>query len=122
LYELVIDWRLLKTTYAHRFYVFRWGNDDWYKCNVPYEWVAAGKLHVWDVLMMSDGMYVTIDSIEHYPYHGQLYNIWVENVHNYYVDKWYLVHNAKADRDDEVDWGKPLNPFEDATEIEVERH
>lgn len=94
LYELVIDWRLLKTTYAHRFYVVKWDRDDEYQCSIPYEWVAAGKLNVWDVLMMSDGTYVTIDSINHYPYHWDLYNLWVENVNNYYVDEWYLVHNS----------------------------
>ena len=85
---------MLKTTYAHRFYVVKWDRDDEYQCSIPYEWVAAGKLNVWDVLMMSDGTYVTIDSINHYPYHWDLYNLWVENVNNYYVDEWYLVHNS----------------------------
>lgn len=94
LYELVINWRLLKTTKAHRFYVVKWERNDWYQCSIPYEWVAAGKLNVWNVLMMNDGTYVTIDSIEHYPYHWDLYNLWVENVNNYYVDEWYLVHNS----------------------------
>lgn len=93
LYELVIDGNLLKVTYLHGFYVVD-REDDWYSCNLYYRWKFTKDLKVWDTLMMSDGKYVTIDSISHYPNYSTVYNLEVENLHNYYVWEWYLVHNG----------------------------
>ena len=94
LYELTINGNLLKVTEAHRFYVVM-DEDNWYQC--PYNWVPAKKLKVWDVLLMKDGSYVTIDEINHYSNLATVYNLLVENNHNYYVDEWYLVHNLMWD-------------------------
>ena len=94
LYELTIDGNVLEVTAAHRFYVV----DDGYQCIE--DWISASKLKVWYKLMMKDGQYVTIDEITHHSHFGTVYNLNVENVHNYYVDEGYLVHNEKEERTD----------------------
>ena len=96
-YEFVVNGDVLKATYKHRFYVVMW-EDDEYQC-VRDEWVAAANLKVWDTLMMSDGRHVKIESINHYTQHWTFYNLWVENVNNYYVYGWYLVHNSQREDD-----------------------
>ena len=61
--------------------------------------------------MMSDGRYVTIENITHHHNYWTVYNLEVENVHNYFVAEWYLVHNGAknlADKklvvDDDIWW------------------
>ena len=88
LYELTINWNILKVTNVHPFYVVReW--IDWY------QWIEAQYLKVWDKLLMQDGEYEEIEWITHYPYKWTVYNLEVANTHDYYVDKWYLVHNKQ---------------------------
>ena len=94
MYELTINWDILKVTYTHRFYVVLPSEDD-YKCSVSYDWVAAKDLAVWDLLFMKDWSYAIINNIDHYPNVETVYNLSVNNNHNYFVDKGYLVHNAK---------------------------
>ena len=115
LYELVIEGNLLKTTHAHRFYVVKW-EDDEYQC-VRDEWVAASRLNVWDTLLMNDGRHVKVDSIKHYPYRTTYYNLWVENVNNYYVGEWYLVHNSQRELDLAIEAERPK--IDDDTRMQI---
>ena len=94
MYELTINWDILKVTYTHRFYVVLPSEDD-YECSVSYDWVAAKDLNVWDLLFMKDWSYAIISNINHYPNVETVYNLSVNNNHNYFVDKGYLVHNSK---------------------------
>ena len=94
MYELTINWNILKVTNAHRFYVVYMEDED-YKCNITYDWVVASDLKVWDNLFMDKQKYGIIENIKHYPNKETVYNMSVDNNHNYFVDEWYLVHNAK---------------------------
>ena len=98
MYELTIDGDILKVTYAHRFYVVVYEDkEDGLQCGISYKWIAAQDLKVWDLLFMNNGKYAEIDAISHYPNVETVYNLSVANNHNYFVDKWYLVHNRKID-------------------------
>ena len=105
LYELTIDWNLLKVTSVHPFFVI---NDDYsdYQCNKPFKIKYARNLKIWDKLLMSDGKYATIENIKHHHNFSTVYNLEVENVHNYFVWKWYLVHNGNGP----VEFQKSLSP------------
>ena len=92
LYELLLDWHVLKVTAPHRFYVL--GNVLKWNCANP-EWIPAKYLKVWDILLHADWNTVEIDWITSYPFVWTVYNFEVEDNHNYYVDDWYLVHNIK---------------------------
>ena len=109
MYELTINWNVLKVTEAHRFYItrnwFEWENEN--QCTTPYRWIEARDLQVWDQILMKDGSLATIENIVHHPNYWTVYNLWVENVHNYFVDEWYLVHNAaknKEIRGEDEEW------------------
>ena len=97
MYELVIDWNVLKVTAAHRFYAAKFVIT-WYQSSITYSWVAAKDLKVWDRLFMKDGKYGLVQQISHYAIHGTVYNLSVENNHTYFVEEWYLVHNVKPDQ------------------------
>ena len=101
LYEFTINWNVLKVTEAHRFYItrnwFEWENEN--QCTTSYRWVEARDLQVWDQILMKDRSLATIENIVHHPNYWTVYNLWVENVHNYFVDEWYLVHNAAKDKE-----------------------
>lgn len=103
MYELTIDWNVLKVTMDHRFYVVIPSEDD-YQCTLSYDWIAAKDLEVWDLLFMQDWSYSKIDNIIYYDNIETVYNLSVENNHNYFVDKGYLVHNAKTIDKLCVDW------------------
>ena len=82
LYELSINWwDILKVTSVHPFYVVR----NWFE---GYQWIEAQNLKIWDMILLKNGRYEPVDKITHYPYIWDVYNLEVENTHNYYVGKW----------------------------------
>jgi hypothetical protein len=87
MYELTINWEVLKVTNVHPFYVRKSASSK------AYSWVEAQDLKVWDILLMVDGSLVTIEKINHYSNQETVYNLEVEGNHDYFVDRWYLVHN-----------------------------
>ena len=87
MYELTINGNVLRVTDVHPFYVKK---SDSIK---DYAWVEAQNLKVWDILLMSDGRLVKIENINHYSNKETVYNLEVDGNHDYFVDKWYLVHN-----------------------------
>ena len=89
MYELTINWKVLNVTDAHRFYVRE------SLTSKNYNWIEAKNLKVGDILLMSDGKLVKIEKINHYNNKETVYNLTVENNHNYFVAEWYLVHNSK---------------------------
>ena len=105
LYELSINWDLLKATSSHPFYVL-WNINDNKSTNLVLK--LANELVIWDILLMSDWRTVSIDWISHYPYSGTVHNIEVEDNHNYYVGEWYLVHNKVAPAE-LYEW---INPYD----------
>jgi intein/homing endonuclease len=92
LYQLTINGNTLKVTNIHPFYVKK----DW---NGWYQWIEAQNLEIWDKILLHNRTHETVEKIVHYPYQWNVYNIEVENMHNYYVDKWYLVHNKNNELD-----------------------
>ena len=89
MYELTINGKVLKVTDVHRFYVRKSDSSK------DYDWIESKHLKVGDILLMNDGSLVKIEKINHYSNVETVYNLTVENNHNYFVDKWYLVHNSK---------------------------
>ena len=87
MYELTINGEVLKVTDVHPFYVRKSVSSN------DYSWVEAKDLKVWNILLMTDGNLVKIENITHYANLETVYNLEVEGNHNYFVDKWYLVHN-----------------------------
>ena len=87
MYELTINGKVLKVTDVHPFYVRQSG------LSKVYDWVEAQNLKVWDKLLMIDGSLVEIENIRHYYNQETVYNLEVEGNHDYFVDRWYLVHN-----------------------------
>ena len=87
MYELTINGNILKVTDVHPFYVRK------SESSKDYDWIEAKNLKVWNVLLMSDGKLVKIEEINHYPNVETVYNLEVDGNHDYFVDKWYLVHN-----------------------------
>ena len=88
LYSLNINNKILKVTGKHRFYI---------KMNYGYEWISAEKLKVGDLVMDSNGNYYPIRRITSRKVIENVYNIEVEDNHNYYVSRDnILVHNRKT--------------------------
>ena len=87
MYELTINWNVLKVTDVHPFYVRKSASSK------DYAWVEAQDLKVGDILLMNDGNLVKIDKINHYDNQETVYNLEVADNHDYFVDEWYLVHN-----------------------------
>ena len=78
----------LEVTSAHRFYIKR---------NNKVSWIAAEDLKVNDKVLYANGKYHKITAISDTELTSPVYNITVENNHNYYVgDNGILVHNVKA--------------------------
>ena len=95
MYELTINGNVLKVTDVHPFYVRK------SESSKNYDWIDAQNLKVWDILLMNDGKLVKIEKINHYPNVETVYNLEVDGNHDYFVDKWYLVHNK---------WWNPPSP------------
>ena len=93
LYELTINWDVLKVTELHPFYVFIGNKATDYQCASEYIWVSAKNLKVWARLLMSDWTHAVIENILHHPNFSTVYNLSVANNHNFFVWNWYLVHN-----------------------------
>ena len=93
MYEITVNWSILKVTDAHRFYVKKSLNAN------NFDWIEAKDLKIWDMLFMSNGNLVKIENIKHYNNKETVYNLEVKGNHNYYVDRWYLVHNTKGPSD-----------------------
>ena len=88
LYSLKIEDFVVDATSMHRFYI---------KKNSDFEWVEARKLKVGDVVMNSNFQYHKIKEILKKHIKEDVYNIEVEQNHNYYVtENEILVHNIKA--------------------------
>ena len=78
----------LKVTSPHRFYILR---------NNKYSWISAEDLKLNDKVLYTDGKYHKITKISKTELNEFVYNIEVENNHNYYVGKQgILVHNYKT--------------------------
>ena len=87
LYKLLVNGSIIEVTSLHRFYV---------KTESGYDWIAAKDLNVGDVVMNKEGHYYTIDSITNIQIKETVYNLSVEDNHNYYVtEDNILVHNLK---------------------------
>ena len=87
LYELKINDEVIKVTGAHRFYI---------KNNDGYDWIAAKDLNIGDYVKYADNTYHMIDDIKHESVVETVYNIEVQDNHNYYVgNNQILVHNFK---------------------------
>ena len=87
LYTFVINGKIVEASSAHRFYV---------KTDDGYDWVEAQNLKVGDMVMDSKGNYYPITNITSKEIVENLYNIEVEDNHNYYVTtSEILVHNRK---------------------------
>ncbi|MDO4377407.1 MAG: DUF5011 domain-containing protein, partial [bacterium] len=87
LYKLLVNGSIIEVTSLHRFYV---------KTESGYDWIAAKDLNVGDVVMNKEGHYYTIDSITNIQIKETVYNLSVEDNHNYYVtEDNILVHNVK---------------------------
>ena len=94
MYELTINGNVLKVTDVHPFYVRKTDSSK------DYDWIEAKNLKVWDNLLMTDGSLVKIEKIKHYNNQETVYNLEVDNNHDYFVDKWYLVHNKPTPHPD----------------------
>ena len=87
LYSLLINGKILEVTSNHRFYV---------KTENGYDWVAAKDLKQGDLVMDKDNNYYSIDNIVSKEIAETVYNLGVEDNHNYYVtEDNILVHNLK---------------------------
>lgn len=87
LYTLVINGKIVEASSQHRFYV---------KTDDGYDWIAAKDLKVGYIVMDAAGNYYPITKITSKDIVQDLYNLEVENNHNYYVTtSEILVHNAK---------------------------
>ena len=85
LYTMTIDGKFISATGYHRFYI---------KNGKKYSYVPANELKIGDVVRYSDGSYHIIDNIIHSPIKKTVYNLEVDNNHNFYVGNGVLVHNA----------------------------
>ena len=86
LYTLTIDdGNTIKATEDHRFYTYR---DD------KYQFIAIKKLHIGDVVQYADGTHHKIINITNVPIKETVYNLTIDNNHNFYVGKnGILTHN-----------------------------
>lgn len=88
LYTFTINNNIVEASSAHRFYI---------KTDDSYEWKEAEDLQVGDIVMDSKGNYYPITNVTSRDIQDNLYNIEVEDNHNYYVTtSEILVHNAKT--------------------------
>lgn len=89
LYTLKFDDKsTLKVSSTHRFYIKRNGKTNW---------VATKNLRVGDIVMYSDKTYHRITSIKNEKLKDTVYNLSVDNTHNFYVgDQEVLVHNVRS--------------------------
>ena len=110
LYEITINGEVLKVTYIHRFYVKK-DSEDWVQCKLWYDWIEAKDLREWDMLLMYNGDYGLVENISHHSNYWTVYNLWIENVRDYFVGEWYLVHNS-VDLEREEKFEDGLMPFE----------
>lgn len=87
IYELTIRNKILKVTENHRFFISN---------EMLYGWIPAKKLKVNDRVMILNNTLQKIEKIEKYAHKGTVYNLEVDNVHNYFVSEdGILVHNNK---------------------------
>ena len=90
LYTLTINGKDIKVTEGHRFYV---------KTSDGYEYIPAKELKVGHIVLLANNEYHTIDNISHITQNNVVYNMEVENNHNYYVgDSGILVHNVAVNQ------------------------
>ena len=93
LYTLTIDNYELKVTDVHRFYVIRKNIKGLLGIK---QYIEVQNLVVGDKVVYSDGSYHEITNISYVTEVDTVYNLEVEDNHNYYVsEKEILVHNAK---------------------------
>ena len=86
LYTIKIDDTYMKLTAEHNVYIRRDGNN---------KYVAASELEIGDYVMYFDGKYHKIKNISHVPIEETVYNLEIEDNHNFYVgDKGILVYSA----------------------------
>ena len=87
LYTLIIDGQMLRVTEAHR--IFIWHDDE-------YTLKKVSELSLGDYVMYSNGTLHRVDKITYELQTNTVYNLEVEDNHNYYVDyNQILVHNLK---------------------------
>ena len=108
-YEIEIDNEIIKVTGNHLFYVnidvneklnsFSSNSFDKMICESKEScWVQAKYLNVGNYLLTSNGTYHRINNIVHKSSNELVYNLEVENNHNYFVgNNGYLVHNRKVE-------------------------
>lgn len=88
LYTIKTDDTEFSLTGHHGVYTMRDGK---------YPYIAAMELKVGDIVKYSDGKFHEIKSISHHPIENVVYNLEVEDNHNFYVgDKKILVHNMQV--------------------------
>ncbi len=103
IYVIEVNGEVIKTTSEHPFYIARKlsltddkNNFNKYETNDKGLWTKAKYLKEGYYLMDSNGIYYPITKITHYKYKGTVYNLNVENNHNYFVsESSILVHNLK---------------------------
>lgn len=90
LYTLTFDDNTsLKVTSLHRFYIKRRNTN---------MWLQAERIVKGDSVRYSDGTYHKVKKISHKDLRGTVYNLNVDNTHNFYVGKQQiLVHNVLCD-------------------------
>ncbi len=87
IYRLSINDKVINVTGSHRFYILT---------NKGFEWKAVKDMNLLDMVMLENGEYRNIKVLGHEYKFDTVYNIEVENNHNYYVtEDGILVHNAK---------------------------
>ena len=86
LYTIKTDDTEMRLTHHHRVYTYRDGK---------YQYLAAENLNIGDVVRYSNGEYHKIKEISHRRIGNTVYNLEVEDNHNFYVgNQGILVHNA----------------------------
>jgi len=87
LYSIAINGKVVEASSAHKFFI---------KTSDGFDWISAKDLEIGDIVKDSDGNYLSITNITSKPILDDLYNIEVEENHNYYVtESEILVHNRK---------------------------
>lgn len=88
MYELLINGEMLKVTEAHRFYIVT---------DEAYDWIKVKDLKIGDKVLFINNDTYPIEDIKHHSNKETVYNLEVENNHNYYVsNNGVLVHNRKT--------------------------
>jgi len=87
LYSLTINEKIIEASSAHRFFI---------KTNDGFDWISAKDLKIGNIVLDSKGFYFPITNITSKNIEEDLYNIKVEDNHNYYVTELeILVQNRK---------------------------